>query len=201
MSAPTSAKPHMKDPHTDTSRSRWGSTTRRGSAASAIGIPSAAQQGEAIAREEAVPDQGELRHPAEEAVDLPGSHLPAPPLAGELRSRVVGRGPVHKAQVPAQVEPPDDPAGHGLELRPAHVVEELGADHEVKPPAGILAHDVQGPELDTRLPGEAAPGPAESAPREIHRHHAVAQPEELDREGPLTAPHLQRPPVPAPFQK
>src|SRR6266513_916148 len=170
MSAPTSANPHMKEPHTDTSRRRlcpsgwdrtaaW-STTRR---------LQAAKQRQSVPREPAVVDDSEVGRAAEPVVDGPGAHLPDRSRAVRPGTGIVDRCAVHQAEIPPRRDPPNHPGRDIVELAAAHIVEELRTEDEVKSPAGVRHPAIKRPDLHPGGAGQPPAGTADRQARKVQR--------------------------------
>src|SRR5438132_11191683 len=103
MSAPTSANPHMNEPHTETSRRRL-RTSGTGAAARRSGTTGLRppEQGHPVAGQSEIAEDHEAGHPAEPVVDHAGAHLPR---LGGARLSVVDVRPMDQAEDPAASDP------------------------------------------------------------------------------------------------
>src|SRR2546427_4603459 len=189
MSAPTSANPHMNDPHTETSRRRLRvsgtGAVARGSATVGLRPP---EQGQPVAGQGEIAEDHEAGHPAESVVDDAGAQLPRLSPAG---LGVVDGCPVDQAEVAPGSEPAHQAGADRLELRTVHIVEQLRAEHEVERPVKLPGANVQPPYLDPGLAGESPAGPTDRQRREVHRDDPAAPVQETGGEAPLAAAHLE----------
>src|SRR5205807_2819792 len=189
MSAPTSANPHMNEPHTETSRRRL-RTSGSGAAARRSGTTGLRppEQGHPVAGQSEIAEDHEAGHPAEPVVDPAGAHLSGPLGAG---LGVVDGRPMDQAEVPAGSEPSHQAGADLLELRAVHIVEELCAEHEVERSVKLRSPNIEPLHLDPGLAGESPAGPTDRQRGKVDGDDVAAPVQQAGGEETLAAPHLE----------
>src|ERR1700736_6406144 len=188
MSAPTSANPHMNEPHTETSRRRLAVGAEATAVCSATGISDPPEQRKPEARESEIPNDRKPGDSHEPLTNHGRAHETRRSRRTVRRFDVVYGGPMPQAEVAPEGQPPHQPGRHDLAFGSVQVVEEFRAEHQVKRLLQILHANVELPDVHAWITCKALPGSTNGQGGEVNGNEVPALIHQTGRKDALPAP-------------